>query len=59
MARLLACALVLSNPTKVLSRVANRNHTWLEVLLIISAVAAVRVAGCGGRESGHWMSDSD
>lgn len=53
MAQLLACAQGLSNPTKASLRVANRINNWLEVLLITSAGATVRAAGCGGMESGY------
>ena len=59
MEQLLACAHALSNSTKVSSRVANRINTWLEVLLITSAGAAVRAAGRVGMQSGHWMSGSE
>ena len=50
---LLACAQGLSNPAKASLRVANRINNWLEVLLITSAGATVRAAGCGCMESGH------
>jgi len=53
MAQLLACAQGLSNPTKASSRVANQINNWLKVLLITSAGATVRAAGCGGMESGY------